>query len=86
MEFIIRGKKVELAKENCFQGIEEQITADLLAGTPDIRKVIDSLDKLGQFLAENETFLLGELMELGLSKEEALQVKKESRQSTLKRI
>lgn len=78
MEFIIRGKKVELAKENCFQGIEEQITADLLAGTPDIRKVIDSLDKLGQFLAENETFLLGELMELGLSKEEALQVKKES--------
>ena len=78
MEFIIRGKKVELAKENCFQGIEEQITADLLAGTPDIRKVIDSLDNLGQFLAENETFLLGELMELGLSKEEALQVKKES--------
>jgi len=78
MEFIIRGKKVESAKENCFQGIEEQITADLLAGTPDIRKVIASLDKLGQFLAENETFLLGELMELGLSKEEALRVKKES--------
>lgn len=78
MEFIIRGKKVESAKENCFQGIEEQITADLLAGTPDIRKVIASLDKLGQFLAENETFLLGELMELGLSKEEAVQVKKDS--------
>jgi len=78
MEFIIRGKKVELTKENCFQGIEEQITADLSKGTPDIRRVIDSLDKLGCFLAENETFLLSELMELGLSKEEALQVKRES--------
>ena len=78
MEFIIRGKKVELVKENCFQGLEEQITTDLMAGTPDIRRVIGSLDKLGQFLVENETFLLGELMELGLSKEEAIQVKKES--------
>lgn len=78
MEFIIRGKKVELLKENCLQGIEEQITVDLAAGTPDIRKVIDSLDKLGRFLAEDETFLQKELMELGLSKTEALQVKKES--------
>ena len=78
MEFIIRGKKVDLIKEDCFQGIEEQITADLLSGTPDIRKVIESLDKLGQFLVQNEEFLLQELMELGLSKEEALQVKKES--------
>lgn len=78
MEFIIRGKRVELEKENCFQGIEEQITSDLAAGIPDIRRVIAALDKLGQFLIEKEVFLLPELMELGLSKEEALQVKKES--------
>lgn len=78
MKCIIRGKTVELEKENCFQGVNEQITSDLSKGVPDIRGVIASLDKLGQFVAEDETFLVAELMELGFSKEEAIQIKKDS--------
>ena len=78
MEFIIRGKKTVLEKENCFNGINEQITKDLSNGVLDIRKAISSLDKLGHFVAESETFLVPELMELGFSKDEAMQIKKES--------
>ncbi len=78
MEFIIRGKKIELEKENCFQGINEQITKDLSNGDLDIRRAISSLDKLGNFVAEDKEFLVAELMELGFSKEEAMQTKKDS--------
>ncbi|MBQ4068777.1 MAG: hypothetical protein IJC76_05960 [Lachnospiraceae bacterium] len=77
-EFIIRGKRETLKKEGCFQGINEQISKDLSNGVPDTRRVITSLDKLGKFLAEDEIFLVPELMELGLSKEEAIQTKKDS--------
>ncbi|MBR5506705.1 MAG: hypothetical protein IKV88_01515, partial [Clostridia bacterium] len=78
MEFIIRGKKVELEKGNCFAGVNEQITKDLSNGVLDIRKAISSLDKLGHFVAEDKEFLVPELMELGFSKEEAIQMKKDS--------
>ena len=78
MEFIIRGKKVNLEKENCLNGINEQITADLSNGIPDIRKTISSLDKLGHFVAEDKEFLVAELMELGVSKDEAMQIKKDA--------
>ena len=78
MEFIIRGKKLELERANCLQGINEQITKDLSNGVLDIRRVISSLDKLGHFVAEDEVFLVAELMELGFSKEEAKQIKKDS--------
>ncbi len=78
MEFIIRGKIANLEKEKCFQGINEQITKDLSKGVPDIRKVIASLDKLGHFVAESKTFLVDELMELGFSKEEAMEIKRGS--------
>ena len=78
MEFIIRGKKTELEKENCLNGINEQIISDLSGDVLDIRKAISSLDKLGRFVAESETFLVSELMELGFSKDEAMQIKKDS--------
>lgn len=78
MEFIIRGKRVELEKENCFYGIDEEITKDLAGDTLDIRRAISSLDKLGRFVAEDENFLVPELMELGFSKDEAIQIKKDS--------
>ena len=78
MEFIIRGKRVELEKENCFHGIDEEITKDLAGDTLDIRRAISSLDKLGHFVAEDENFLVPELMELGFSKDEAMQIKKDS--------
>jgi len=78
MEFIIRGKRISLEKENCFCGVNDYITADLAKGTPDIRRVISSLDKLGKFIIGEEEFLLPELMELGFSRQEAIQIKSES--------
>ncbi len=78
MEFIIRGKKVNIEKENCLDGINEQIIIDLSNDILDIRKVISSLDKLGHFVAEDKEFLVSELMELGFSKDEAMQIKKDS--------
>lgn len=78
MEFIIRGIKKEMEKDCCFVGVEEQITADLAKGIPDIRRVIQSLDKLGKYIIEEEEFLLPELQELGFSREEALQIKKDA--------
>lgn len=78
MEGIIRGIKKELEKERCLDGVYESITEDLAAGAPDIRRVIASLDKLGTYLTENEEFLIPELMELGFSRDEALQIKEES--------
>lgn len=78
MDFIIRGKKVSLEKEYCFEGINEQITKDLCAGVPDIRKAIASLDRLGRFVAEDGEFLVPELMELGFSRNEAMGIKKDS--------
>lgn len=78
MEFIIRGKRAELSKETCFRGVNELITADLAAGTPDVRRVIASLDKLGKYIVSEETFLLNELMELGFTRKEALAIKEES--------
>ena len=75
MEFIIRGIRTELDKESCFYGVSESIATDLANGAPDIRRVIDSLDKLGKFLIKEEEFLVPELMELGFSREEAIQIK-----------
>ena len=43
MEFIIRGKKTELEKENCLNGINEQIISDLSGDVLDIRTAISSL-------------------------------------------
>lgn len=78
MEGIIRGRKRELEKERCLDGVYESITGDLAAGAPDIRRVIGSLDKLGTYLMDHEEFLIPELMELGFSRDEALQIKEES--------
>lgn len=78
MEGIIRGRKRELEKERCLDGVYESITGDLAAGAPDIRRVIGSLDKLGTYLTDHEEFLIPELMELGFSRDEALQIKEES--------
>ena len=65
MESIIRGIKKELEKERCLDGVYESITEDLAAGAPDIRRVIASLDKLGNYLTADKEFLIPELMELG---------------------
>lgn len=78
MEVIISGKRIEAEKASCLNGVDESILETLAMGVPDTRRVISSLDKLGQFLMNDEEFLVPELMELGLSKEEAFQTKKES--------
>lgn len=78
MQVIIQGKRIDVEKASCLQGVDEHIAASLALGAPDTRRVIASLDKLGQFLATDETFLVAELMELGLSRDEALQTKKDS--------
>ncbi len=78
MQVIIQGKRTEVEKASCLQGVDESIAAALALGAPDTRQVIASLDKLGHFLATDEQFLVAELMELGLSQEEALQTKKDS--------
>ncbi len=78
MEVIIKGRRVQSEKETCLNGINESISETLATGTPDIRRVIASLDKLGQYLISDEDFLVPELTELGFSREEALQIKKDS--------
>ena len=78
MEVIVRGKRVEVKKECCFENVNEWITETLALETLDIRRVIKSLDKLGQYMIEEEQFLVPELTELGFSKEEAIQIKKEA--------
>lgn len=78
MQVIIKGKRIEVEKKSCLFGVSESISQTLAQGTPDVRRVIASLDKLGQFVANDEQFLVPQLMELGLSREEALQTKKDS--------
>ena len=78
MEFIIRGKKTEREKALCLDGVNEMISADLALGVPDLRRTIDSLDRLGKFIVADKDFLVPELMELGFSKEEAIEIKNES--------
>lgn len=78
MEVIIRGKRTELDKAVCLDGVEAQIMETLASGLLDIRRVIASLDRLGKYLVENEEFLVPELMELGLSREEAMETKQGS--------
>ena len=56
MEFIIRGKRTQLEKSTCLNGIDELICKDLAKGTPDIRRVIASLDKLGKYIV-NEVLI-----------------------------
>lgn len=78
MEVIIKGIRRDIDKVNCLEGMEESISKTLAEGVPDIRKVIASLNKLGEYVVSEEEFLLPELMELGFSRDEALQIKKES--------
>lgn len=78
MEVIIKGKRAQTEKINCLDNVNQWINETLSKGTPDIRRAIKALDKLGQYLINNEDFLLPELCELGFSKEEALQIKKDS--------
>lgn len=76
MEFIIRGKRTSCEKALCLQGLSTQLTETLSAGVPDIRRVVSALDALGRYLIEDESFLLDELMELGLERSEALETRK----------
>ena len=78
MEFIIKGKRVELQKQSCLDNVEEWISETLAAPIPDIRRVIKSLNELGQYMISDEEFLVRELAELGFSRKEALNVKKEA--------
>lgn len=78
MELIIKGKRLEREKELCFQGIEESIMETLSAGVPDVRRIVAALDALGHYLMEDESFLVDELMELGLSRSEAAETKQGS--------
>lgn len=79
MECIIRGKREDLDKKECLRGVEQTLGHDLAAGPPDIRRVIASLDRLGEYIAGDPEFLVPELMDYGFSREESLQIKKESR-------
>lgn len=78
MEVIIKGRRIETEKERCFENVNEWIAETLAAGTPDIRRVIKSLDKLGKYMISERDFLLPELTELGFSEEEALRIKEEA--------
>ncbi len=78
MEIIFKGKRLDVPKERCLQGVQDSIIDTLTLQVPDTRKVIDSLDKLGKCIVAEEEFLLPELMELGFSREEALGIKKDS--------
>ena len=78
MEVIVKGKRIQIDKETCLNNIDREIAATLAMGTLDIRRVIKSLDALGKYLGDNEEFLVPELMELGFSKEEAHQIKKDA--------
>lgn len=78
MEFIIKGIRTEREKESCLNGISDNILETLAREALDIRRVINSLDKLGKYIVKHEEFLLPELMELGFSKEEAIQIKADS--------
>lgn len=78
MEVIIKGKRIETEKATCLLGVEELLLETLSSGVPDTRRVIHSLDRLGRYLMEDEQFLVAELMELGLSREEAQKTKVDS--------
>lgn len=78
MEIIFKGKRIDVSKENCLSGVQENIIETLSLKTPDTRQVIASLDKLGKYIVEHEDFLVPELMDLGFSQKEALQIKKDS--------
>lgn len=78
MECIIKGKRIETEKALCFENMNEWIAETLALGTPDIRLVIKSLDKLGKYMIAERDFLVPELTELGFSEEEALQIKQEA--------
>lgn len=78
MEIIFKGKKVQTTKQDCLNGVQENILETLGGETLDIRKAIASLDKLGKYIVSEQEFLLPELMELGFSRKEALQIKEES--------
>lgn len=78
MEVIIKGKRVQTEKSTCLTNVNEWINETLSAGTLNVRRAIKALDELGQYLINNEDFLLPELCELGFSIEEAIQIKKDS--------
>lgn len=78
MEVIIKGKRVEIQKENCFENINALISQTLSNGTPDIRRVIKSLDKLGKYMVSDKGFLIPELVELGFTEAEAHQIKEDA--------
>lgn len=78
MEVIIKGKRIQTEKINCLNNVSEWINETLSKGTLNVRRTIKALDELGQYLINNEDFLLSELCELGFSREEALQIKKDS--------
>lgn len=78
MEIIFKGKRVNTSKDSCLAGVQESILQTLCQGTVDTRRVIAALDALGKCIVQEEAFLLPELMELGYSREEALQIKAES--------
>ncbi|MBQ3068732.1 MAG: hypothetical protein IJD01_02155 [Clostridia bacterium] len=78
MDIIFQGKRRSVEKDACLSHVEDCILRTLAVGTPDLRRVIHSLDTLGRFLVGNEEFLLPELTELGFSREEALQIKRDA--------
>ena len=77
MEVIIKGKIAYREKDSCFDRVDEWLFETLAAGTPDIRRVIKSLSALGEYMAKEEDFLVPELMELGYTREESIQIKKD---------
>lgn len=78
MDVIIKGKRIQAEKNNCLNNVSEWINETLSQGTLNVRRAIKALDELGQYLINNEEFLLPELCELGFSREEAIQIKKYS--------
>ena len=78
MECIIKGKRVDVDKNECLKNVGKWTEETLAQPVPETRRVIDSIDKLGRYMIENEEFLLPELIELGFARDEALQIKQDA--------
>ena len=63
MECIIKGKRVDVDKNECLNNVGKWTEETLAQPVPETRRVIDSIDKLGRYMIENEEFLLPELIE-----------------------
>ena len=62
MEVIIKGRRTQVEKETCLNGINESISETLAAGTPDIRRVSQALTSSVSILFQMRNSLFPNLL------------------------